>query len=87
MGAIALRNVEKTYGHGTRAVKVIHGVDATIADGVQVTDSIIRNSIVGEEARVRQALLENSIVGSHAYVAGSFKRINIGDSSEIDFQS
>ncbi len=35
--------------------------------------------------RVRQALLENSIVGSNAFVTGSFKRINIGDSSEIDF--
>jgi hypothetical protein len=32
-------------------------------------------------------LLENSIVGSNAVVTGSFKRINIGDSSEIDFQS
>jgi glucose-1-phosphate thymidylyltransferase len=63
------------------------GPYATIAAGVQVEDSIIRNSIVGEEARVNRALLENSIVGSHAYVAGSFKRINIGDSSEIDFQS
>ena len=33
MGAISLRRVEKTYGHGPKAVKVIHGVDAEIADG------------------------------------------------------
>jgi sn-glycerol 3-phosphate transport system ATP-binding protein len=33
MGAISLRQVEKTYGHGAKAVKVIHGVDAEIADG------------------------------------------------------
>jgi sn-glycerol 3-phosphate transport system ATP-binding protein len=33
MGAISLRRVEKTYGHGAKAVKVIHGVDAEIADG------------------------------------------------------
>jgi glucose-1-phosphate thymidylyltransferase len=63
------------------------GPYATIADGVQVSDSIIRNSIIGGEAKVHRALLENSIVGSNAFVAGSFKRINIGDSSEIDFQS
>jgi glucose-1-phosphate thymidylyltransferase len=63
------------------------GPYATIAAGVQVADSIIRNSIIGEEARVNRALLENSIVGTNAYVAGSFKRINIGDSSEIDFLS
>ncbi|HLF15006.1 MAG TPA: nucleotidyl transferase, partial [Bacteroidota bacterium] len=63
------------------------GPYATIADGVQVADSIVRNSIVGEEARVQRALLENSIVGSNAFVSGSFKRINIGDSSEIEFHS
>ena len=33
MGAISLRRVEKTYGRGAKAVKVIHGVDAEIADG------------------------------------------------------
>ena len=33
MGAISLRNVEKTYGSGPKAVKVIHGVDAEISDG------------------------------------------------------
>ena len=63
------------------------GPYATIAAGVHVTDSIVRNSILGEEARVQRALLENSIVGSNAFVSGSFKRINIGDSSEIEFHS
>jgi sn-glycerol 3-phosphate transport system ATP-binding protein len=33
MGAISLRNVEKTYGSGAKVNKVIHGVDAEIADG------------------------------------------------------
>jgi sn-glycerol 3-phosphate transport system ATP-binding protein len=34
MGAISLRNVEKTYAPGTKAaVKVIHGVNAEITDG------------------------------------------------------
>jgi len=33
MGAISLRKVEKVYGHGAKANKVIHGVDAEIADG------------------------------------------------------
>ena len=63
------------------------GPYATIADGVQISDSIVRNSIVAEEAKVLMTLLENSIVGGNAVVTGSFKRINIGDSSEIDFKS
>jgi sn-glycerol 3-phosphate transport system ATP-binding protein len=33
MGAISLRKVIKRYGHGAKAVQVIHGVDAEIADG------------------------------------------------------
>jgi sn-glycerol 3-phosphate transport system ATP-binding protein len=33
MASITLRNVEKTYGTGPKAVKVIHGVNARIADG------------------------------------------------------
>jgi glucose-1-phosphate thymidylyltransferase len=61
------------------------GPHATIADRVIVEESIVRNSIVGEEARVQKALLEGSIVGNNATVRGNYKRINIGDSSEIDF--
>ena len=33
MGAISLRNVEKTYGRGPLGNKVIHGVNAEITDG------------------------------------------------------
>ena len=33
MAAITLRKAEKTYGHGPKAVKVIHGIDAEIRDG------------------------------------------------------
>ena len=61
------------------------GPYATIADEAIIEDSIVRNSIVSEEARVQKALLENSIIGNNATVNGTYKRINIGDSSEIDF--
>jgi glucose-1-phosphate thymidylyltransferase len=63
----------------------IIGPYATIADGAIVEDSIVRNSIVSEEAKVQKALLEGSIVGNNATVRGSFNRLNIGDSSELDF--
>jgi glucose-1-phosphate thymidylyltransferase len=68
--------------------EIVHSVIgpyATIADGAKVHHSIIRNSIVSEDARVVRALLDSSIVGNNAVVNGSYKRINIGDSSEIDF--
>ncbi len=71
------------------SAKVIHsiiGPYATIADGANVKDSIIRNSIVSDDAQVSMALLENSLIGNNAIINGNFKRINIGDSSEIEFQ-
>ena len=61
------------------------GPYATIGSGASVEDSIVRNSIVSEDAQVSRALLENSIVGNNAVVQGNFQRINIGDSSEIEF--
>jgi glucose-1-phosphate thymidylyltransferase len=72
----------------SQKAKIVHSVIgpyATIAEGAVITDSIVRNSIVSEEAQVCKALLEDSIVGSNTIVRGSFNRINIGDSSEIDF--
>ncbi len=61
------------------------GPHATVADGAVVENAIIRNSIVSEGAKVRDALLENSIVGSNAVVQGSYSRINVGDSSELEY--
>ncbi len=50
-----------------------------------VKDSIVKNSIVGSKAVVSKALLDNSIIGNNSIVRGLFKRLNSGDSSEIDF--
>ncbi len=61
------------------------GPYATIADDAVVENAIIRNSIVSEGAQVTDALLENSIVGNNAVVRGAYKRVNIGDSSELEF--
>lgn len=61
------------------------GPYATIADRAVVEDCIVRDAIISEDATVQKALIEHSIVGNNAAVKGSFKRINIGDSSEIDF--
>lgn len=61
------------------------GPYATVADGASVEHSIVENSIVSEGARVQDALLRDSILGNNAFVRGSFKRVNIGDSSELLF--
>ncbi len=61
------------------------GPYATIADDAVVKNSIIRNSIVSEGGQVTDTLLEDSIVGNNAIVRGTYKRVNIGDSSELEF--
>jgi glucose-1-phosphate thymidylyltransferase len=61
------------------------GPYTTVGDNVEISESVIRNSIIGEEAVVQKALLDNSIVGNGSVVKGGYKRINVGGSSEIDF--
>jgi glucose-1-phosphate thymidylyltransferase len=59
------------------------GPYATVAAGATVEDSIVRDSIVNEGATVKMALLEGSLVGEEAVVEGTFRRLNVGDSSEV----
>lgn len=61
------------------------GPYATLDKGCSIKDSIIRNSIIGSNAGVSKALLDNSIIGNNSIIKGTFKRLNSGDSSEIDF--
>lgn len=63
------------------------GPYTTIADNTIVNESVIRNSIIGTGSRVEQALLDQSIIGNEAFVKGNYKRINLGDSSEVDFSN
>jgi sn-glycerol 3-phosphate transport system ATP-binding protein len=63
MGAISLRNVEKTYSPGTRAaVKVIHGVNAEIADGEFIV--IVGPSGCGKSTLLRMVAGLEEVTGS-----------------------
>jgi glucose-1-phosphate thymidylyltransferase len=61
----------------------IVGPYATVAAGASVRNSVVKNSIINENASVEDILLDASVVGDHAVVRGAFKRLNVGDSSEI----
>jgi glucose-1-phosphate thymidylyltransferase len=63
----------------------IIGPYTTIDKGCKIKDSIIRNSIIGTNAEVSKAMLENSIIGNNSIIRGSYKKLNSGDSSVIDF--
>lgn len=61
----------------------IVGPYVSIAAGAQISNALIRDSIINEGAYVADLLLERSLVGHRAVVQGRFSRLNIGDSSEI----
>ncbi|MFH1278670.1 MAG: sugar phosphate nucleotidyltransferase [Candidatus Eisenbacteria bacterium] len=68
--------------HVTRSVI---GPYVTVGDNAVITDSIVRDSIVNDDALVENCLLDRSLVGESAVVRGNFQRLNVGDSSEVDF--
>ncbi len=63
----------------------IVGPFVSISSGAIVEDTIVRDSIISENAHITSATLEASLIGKDAHVCGSFERLNVGDSSEIDF--
>jgi len=55
-----------------------------VAAGAVVRNSIVRNAIINESAIVEDVLLDASVIGDHAVVRGAFKKLNVGDSSEVE---
>jgi glucose-1-phosphate thymidylyltransferase len=62
----------------------IIGPYVSIAAGAEITDSILRDTIINEKALVKASNLCDSVIGSNATVIGSSRRLNVGDNSEID---
>jgi sn-glycerol 3-phosphate transport system ATP-binding protein len=80
MGAISLRNVEKTYGSGPKAVKVIHGVSSEIADGEFIV--IVGPSGCGKSTLLRMVAGLEEISGGQISIAG--RVVNDVEPSERD---
>ena len=68
MAAITLRNVEKTYGRGPKANKVIHGVSADIADGEFVV--IVGPSGCGKSTLLRMVAGLEEITAGEVSIGG-----------------
>ena len=66
-------------------VDSIIGPHVTIADEAVIRNSIVRDSIIDERSHIEDAMLSGSLIGRDAKVAGAFERLNVGDSSEVDF--
>ncbi len=65
----------------------IIGPNVSIGDHSIISNSIIRDSIIGAYSQLETAVLHQSVVGNDAYLKGLSQSLNIGDSNEIDFSS
>jgi len=61
------------------------GPHVTIGPGAKVRQAVVRDSIVNQGATVEDMLLEGSVVGENAVVRGAYQRLNVGDSSEVEY--
>ena len=61
----------------------ILGPNVSVAAGAKLRNAVIRDSIINENATVEDILIEASVVGGNAHVQGGFRRVNVGDSSEV----
>lgn len=68
---------------GAKIVSSIIGPYVSVADGVVVDHSIVRDSVLAEGSTVKETMLELSLVGANAVVEGGYKKLDVGDSSEI----
>ncbi len=65
----------------------IVGPYVSISGDAQVENSILHDCIISECAHIENAMLESSLIGKDAHVRGTFERLNVGDSSEVDSSS
>ncbi len=80
MGAISIRNVVKSYGHGRSANAVIHGVNAEIADGEFVV--IVGPSGCGKSTLLRMVAGLEEVSGGEIAISG--RVVNDTEPSERD---
>lgn len=72
-----------SLGKDVTLENAIIGPYVTVADGVTIRNSIIRNSIISHGATVENMILDASIIADNARACGQGYSLNVGDSSEV----
>ncbi|OGC77164.1 MAG: hypothetical protein A2Z27_00535 [candidate division Zixibacteria bacterium RBG_16_50_21] len=60
----------------------ILGPNVTVLERAEITNSVVKNSILSQGCWIHNAVLENSIIGRNARVTGRIKNLNLGELSE-----
>ena len=75
--------------HISKGVKIhnsVIGPYVTIGENSEVSNSLIKNSVIGSFSKVENVALHNSLIGSDTTIRGNSQSLNIGDNTEIDLR-
>lgn len=72
------------FGDSVIVDESIVGPYVSVDNGAELSNSIVRNCIVGQNAIVDSVNLEESIVGDHTSIEGESNELNVGDNSRIE---
>ncbi|MCM8759588.1 MAG: sugar phosphate nucleotidyltransferase [Candidatus Omnitrophica bacterium] len=59
------------------------GPFVSIGKNVNMTNVIVQNSIINDNASVKNVVLTDSVIGYSAFLAGNLQKINLGDASQV----
>lgn len=73
-----------SIGVGCSIENCIIGPNVTLGEYTNMSQSIVKNSIVGAYSNLYDIVLEDSLIGSDTSLKGESRSLNIGDNTSID---
>jgi len=64
----------------------IIGPNVSISSGAIIKDSIIKNSIIDENAKLSDVKLKDTTLGENVTLTSSYKKLHLGDYSEVHYE-
>ena len=71
---------------GAKIRNSVIGPYVTIGENSEVSNSLIKNSVIGSFSKLENVTLHNSLIGSDTTIKGNSQSLNIGDNTEIDLR-
>ncbi|NJL15057.1 MAG: NTP transferase domain-containing protein [Microscillaceae bacterium] len=74
-----------SIGDNCRIEKSIIGPNVAVGDHTIMTRAIVQDTIIGSYSELNDVVLKNSIIGNDTSLKGLVQSLNVGDSTEINF--
>lgn len=70
-------------GNNVKLSNSVVGPNVSIADGTNILNSIVQNSIIQKNTHIQNCVIHNAMIGSYAEVSASMKAFSLGDYSTV----